>query len=167
LVSYSRHHLYDRFPRLEGEAHEITSEPAGYNCIAFIEGRTDQFIDPNGHWPDGVDKPPIGSDQDLPFYKALFESYGYAECPGPDREDGYVKIAVYAMEGVFTHVAIQMPSGRWRSKAGFLHDLIHDGLEALEGGVFTPDARPVLFMRRRRTDEQKDQEWAPILLPGM
>jgi hypothetical protein len=57
-----------------------------------------------------------------------------------------------------------MPSGRWRSKAGFLHDLIHDELAALEECGLARNAKPVLFMRRPRTAEAKDQEWQPLLL---
>jgi hypothetical protein len=165
LPAYSPSDLYDRFPRLAQEAHQITSEPARYNCVAFVEGRTDQYIDPEAHWPAGVDRPSLDEDEDLPYYQTLFKHFGYEVCSDPLLEDDYVKIALYANDGWFAHVAIQMPSGRWRSKAGYLHDLFHDRLEALEGCGLAQNARPTLFMRRSRTNEPKDQEWPVILLP--
>jgi hypothetical protein len=165
LVAYSLDHLFDRFPRLKCEAHEITSEPAHYNCVAFAEGRTDQWIDPDGHWPEGVKRPAPDEDRDMPCYQELFEHYGYEVCSAPDLEDGYIKVALYAHDGSFVHVAVQMPSGRWRSKAGFLHDLFHDRLAALEDCGLAQKAKAVLFMRRPRTAEAKDQEWPVLLLP--
>jgi hypothetical protein len=157
--------LYDRFPRLQDEAHEIKSEPAGYNCVAWVEGITDRYIDPTLDWPREVPKPEGEGDEDLWCYEALFRHYGYEVCANGSLEDGFIKIAVYADGGWFAHVAKQMPSGKWTSKAGFLHDLNHDRLEALAGCSFMKNAVPVLFMRRRRTTQQKDQEWSGLLLP--
>jgi hypothetical protein len=162
-VAYSRQDLFDRFPRLATEPHEITSPPAGYNCIAFVELRLDQYIDPEAHWPLAVPKPPPDEEADLPYYMVLFEHFGFEVCSGPALEDDYTKIAIYAQDDLFIHVAIQMPSGRWRSKAGSLHDLVHDNLASLEDCVFAPQAKPAQFMRRLRTDHAKDQEWGLVL----
>jgi hypothetical protein len=159
--------LYDRFPRLVNEAHEITSQPASYNCVAWVEGLTDRYIDPILDWPLEVPRPQSEQDDDLGCYEALFRHFGYEMCADASLEDGYIKIALYAHEGSFEHVAKQMPSGKWTSKAGFLHDLNHDRLEAFANCALLRNAVPVRFMRRPRTKAQKDQEWTGLLLPPL
>ena len=48
-------------------------------------------------------------------------------------------------KGEFTHVALQLPTGRWTSKLGGLEDIEHDTLKALEGIDY---GEPVRFMKR-------------------
>ena len=158
--------LYDRFPRLADEPHEITSEPAKYNCVAWVEGLTDRYIDPEMDWPAGVPKPPADQDDDLDYYVAFFRYHGYEICADASLEAGYTKIALFADNGWFAHVAKQMPSGKWTSKAGFLHDLSHDRLEALQDCGLARNARPERFMRRLRTTAPKDQERLGIIMPS-
>jgi hypothetical protein len=86
-VTFSLQDLFDRFPRLASEPHEITSPPAGYNCVAFVELRLDQYIDPEAHWPSAVPKPPPDEGADLPYYLALFKHFGFEVCSDLVLED--------------------------------------------------------------------------------
>ena len=55
------------------------------------------------------------------------------KCDGQDLETDFDKIAVFANDqGIPTHAARQLPSGRWSSKLGELEDIEHD-LRDLEG----------------------------------
>ena len=48
----------------------------------------------------------------------LFESQGFERCERVDTEPGFEKIVVFGEEEYFTHVALQLPNGRWSSKLG-------------------------------------------------
>ena len=52
---------------------------------------------------------------------------GYAPIgeDGP-LQDGYEKIAIYALDGEPTHAARQLDTGRWTSKLGKHEDIEHD-----------------------------------------
>jgi hypothetical protein len=45
---------------------------------------------------------------------------------------GVEKIAIYVRSDIPSHVARQLPNGKWTSKLGLREDIEHD-LEALEG----------------------------------
>jgi hypothetical protein len=63
-------------------------------------------------------------------------SLGYAESATPVPGPGLEKVALYAdANGCPTHVARQLPNGRWTSKLGELEDIEHD-LPALEGDLY-------------------------------
>ena len=58
---------------------------------------------------------------------AVFEREGYRVCRSSEPEAGYEKVALFATEeDAPTHVARQLPSGRWTSKLGKLEDIEHD-----------------------------------------
>lgn len=69
----------------------------------------------------------------------LFEFYrGYQNCGLDDSlESGFLKVAIYEdpndKEEPFSHVAVQLPDGRWTSKLGPDEDIEHNTLAALEG----------------------------------
>jgi hypothetical protein len=67
-------------------------------------------------------------------------------CGDADLEDGYEKVALYALRGIPTHAARQLPSGAWTSKLGALEDVQHplDGLQVEDYGA------PVRYLKRRR-----------------
>ena len=60
---------------------------------------------------------------------SAFETLGYIQCDYGDLEDGYEKIALYAIHenniAIPTHAAKQMPDGKWTSKLGRLEDIVH------------------------------------------
>jgi hypothetical protein len=69
----------------------------------------------------------------MPAFIKTFEDRGFTLCPNGGCESGLKKIAIYAnTKGEPTHVAIQMRSGLWSSKAGPSYDFSHD-LHDLEG----------------------------------
>ena len=63
---------------------------------------------------------------------ARWRTVGFTECQGANAEDGYEKIAIFADEDEFTHVARQLPTDRWTSKLGESWDIEHE-LEAVAG----------------------------------
>ena len=83
---------------------------------------------------------------------------GFEACANGVLTAGVEKIALFADERGFTHVARQLESGRWTSKLGSDCDIEHE-LEALEGFDDSPDAyrygRVVGFMSRLRPPDQR------------
>jgi hypothetical protein len=151
--------VYDRLPRLEESPHVVTSAPDDtYNCVGWVFRELDAYYAPDLKWPADV-PPPDDPDQDLDAYVALFASRGYSVCGTPDVEYGFLKIALYAKDHAFHHVAKQLPNGEWSSKLGEAHDLRHEHLEALEGDtVYFKGAVASVFMKRPY-DPNDPNEW--------
>ena len=61
-----------------------------------------------------------------------FRTLGYEPCAGADLEEGFEKVAIFALNGVPTHASRQLPSGRWSSKLGVEQDIEHE-VEGLVG----------------------------------
>lgn len=134
------------FPKLANSAFQITSPDSDtYNCIAWAAEDTSQWWWPEDsdgtYWPPG-----IAREETLAAFQAVFASLGYAVCVGSDLEQEFDKVAIYALAGVPTHAARQLPSGRWTSKLGLRQDIEHD-LHDLDGDAY---GRAELFMRRAR-----------------
>lgn len=131
----------DLFPDLRN--YEVTS-PATieYNCVAWIAGDTSRWWDPaaSHYWPLLV------RDTSIDTFVALFEILSYEKCSGAEVEPGVEKIALYRdpVDGDFSHVAKQLPDGRWSSKLGCFEDIAHEALNDLEN----PYGSPVVMMRR-------------------
>src|SRR5690242_5101898 len=113
-------------PRLRDSEHRITSPPNDeYNCVGWVRRSYDAYVAPGLIWPrDLIPEPRVG-EPDLDAFVSLFEIWGYERCAGPEQEEGFLKIAVYARDGWFHHVAKQLPSGAWSSKVGEAHDVRH------------------------------------------
>lgn len=45
-------------------------------------------------------------------------------------------IAIYAKDNKATHVAIKRGRGPWTSKLGKSYDIVHNGVEAIEGDCY-------------------------------
>jgi hypothetical protein len=97
-------------------------------------------------WPSNVPEP--DGDEDLDCYLALFRSWGFEDAQTVDLEDGFLKIAIFATDNAFDHVAKQLPSGRWSSKGGNLYDFRHGTLDALGGCRVMPTTQLAVVMRR-------------------
>lgn len=82
---------------------------------------------------------------------AALATLDFESCDHSKPEMGFEKVAIYSDEhGWPTHVARQIPSGRWTSKLGASEDIEHDRLEALEGSVY---GKVVRVLRRERRPE--------------
>lgn len=144
-------------PKLADSAYKVTSDETNqYNCIAWAVGDTTEWWSPvtdAGHyWPI-----PAPQQATLEIIQAGFEHEGFGSCDDGSLVEGMEKIALFADERTWTHVARQLPDGRWTSKLGSDCDIEHD-LEALEGFDDGPDiyryGRVVAFMSRPRPERR-------------
>lgn len=134
--------LTDAFPNLASSSWEKTSEPSvRYNCIAWALGDTNRHWWPHrqSFWPASV----LRLCTPEAFAKA-FRTRGYEPCEDGSLEPGFEKVVLYLREGVPTHAARQLPSGRWTSKLGEEMDLQHE-LDALDGPAY---GKPERYFRR-------------------
>lgn len=97
---------------------------------------------PQYYWPIKAD-----GGYSIKSYVDAFALYGFGACENGVLEPGLEKIALYANEGEFTHVALQLPLGLWTSKLGALEDIEHEDLEVLEGPTY---GKVAVFMERSR-----------------
>lgn len=148
--------LYLQFPRLRESDHKVTStDTDSYNCVGWVHNDVEHYWDPDHHWPQAVDASD-DSEDDLASYLDLFKWMGFEPCEDGSLEDGYLKIAVYSVEHAalgqakreFTHVARQLPSGRWSSKGGVLQDFRHE-LDALEESGVLKRSKVSDYLRRK------------------
>jgi hypothetical protein len=117
------------FPALTDILSKQTSDPdSRYNCIAWAFGDNGRWWWPaRAYWP--MQPAPASAMQ---AFEALFARDGWMATTSTDLEDGFMKIALYAMAGNPTHAARQLPTGLWTSKLGKSLDLSHE-LWELEG----------------------------------
>lgn len=142
-------------PNLHPNSYQITSPSTpDYNCIAWGVEEDDRWwdpTDPDEYWPEGVPR-----ELTLAAFVQVYQAFGYAPCESFELELGFQKLAIYTKpdgqpDGQPTHVARQLPSGRWTSKMGRLEDIEHE-FNALEGFYYEAVAqilkRPVSLSRR-------------------
>jgi hypothetical protein len=138
------------FPGLHGKAWSVTSASDHRdNCIAWAVGITDAWLWPEGEeatWPFPVREVTIAA------FCAGFATLDYTPCETDGLEAGFERVALFALEGIPTHAARQLPHGRWTSKLGQREDIEHD-LRDLEGAVY---GKVVQVLRRP----------VPAALPG-
>ena len=113
-------------PGLDDSSYKITSDKTDhYNCVAWAVGEDDRWwshdLGDDYFWPDEAPRR-----ESADAYRAMFALFGFQECDSGALEPGREKIAIFADEGQFTHVARQLPSGRWTSKLGEDCDIEHD-----------------------------------------
>jgi hypothetical protein len=135
------------FPRLAKGNYSITSPRARqYNCIAWAAGDDAKWWWPGQNVPEEYWPPAVARVETLDAFRQAFATFDFVECQGSEMESGFEKIAFFANdEGIPTHAARQLPSGRWTSKLGFLEDIEHS-LFDLEGSQY---GAVVLIMKRR------------------
>lgn len=129
----TREELQARFPKLADSQYSIASPMSStYNCIAFAIGDETQWWEHGArlcYWPPGLQR-----GDTLDSWVKLFEDHGYAKTNDMFIEPEFEKVAIYAdLDMVPTHVAKQLPDGRWKSKLGKGHDIEHNTLDVLEG----------------------------------
>jgi hypothetical protein len=156
--------LYAQLPRLKPGNHQITSDASDeYNCVAWVERDQRRWWEPGFYWPIGDDPDPS---DDVGSFVEQFRRLGFEICDSPDLEDGYLKIALFVEGGNFQHVAKQLPSGRWSSKAGPLHDIRHDSLDVLDEVGMWRKATAMVFMKRPYDGEDPfELEEGELVLP--
>lgn len=149
-------HLERIFPGLHDAPYEITS-PAqpDYNCVAWAAGNDSHWWWPDAtgqyYWPEKVPRR-----EAMDSFIQAFQRLGFEVCEDESLERGWEKVAIYAREdGVPTHMARQLPDGRWTSKLGRLEDIVHPGLEHVGGEAY---GRPIIILRRRRQKLSSEEE---------
>jgi hypothetical protein len=140
------------FPHLSDRDYQITSPATRkYNCAAWSLAATDAKW-----WPDpfniGRWVPNLPREETVEGFLRLFVYFGYEQCHDGALEEGYEKIAIYALrqaDGSLSpqHFARQLPNGNWTSKLGDFEDIEHHLLESLNGASY---GTPVCYVRRAR-----------------
>ena len=131
------------FPNLRNEGFTVVGSQSDlYNCIAYAVGDTSQWWDhtPQRYWPVYATR-----SERIESLIEVFAGLGFEQCHDSQVEEGYQKVALYEEQGVWTHAALQMPNGRWRSKMGEGPVIEHLSLESLSGG---PYGDATTYMRR-------------------
>lgn len=117
------------FPGLRDARFEVTSPPDPmYNCIGWAVGSTAEWWEPNRPedvWPEGAPR-----QHTIAAVMTALAAAGYERCRDGKLERDAEKAAIYGIGEQFTHVARQLPSGRWTSKLGVQWDIEHE-LKAL------------------------------------
>jgi hypothetical protein len=93
-------------------------------------------------------------DMNIQSFIEAFAQMGYAVCADGGLEEGYEKIAFYALEGEPTHGARQLSSGRWTSKLGYEEDIEHSSEHDVEGSGANRYGEVHTYMRRPRATEE-------------
>lgn len=135
--------LTTSFPNLALANYRITSQAdSSYNCIAWAAGVSDAWWwpDDSSYWPDSVAKSAT-----IDSFTSAYQTLGYTVCDDHLYQDGIEKIAIYAIDGLPTHVARQLSNSFWTSKLGRDVDIEHP-LEGLEGNIY---GQVVQVMSRR------------------
>jgi hypothetical protein len=65
-----------------------------------------------------------------------FRSLGYQDCADAGLGPGFEKAALYGPSLLYTHVARQLPNGKWTSKLGAAEDVEHDKQDDMAGGLY-------------------------------
>ncbi len=131
------------FPNFTDTNHKVTSpRTPEYNCIAWAAGDASHWWwpAPGYYWPDGISR-----QETIDSFKDAFATLGYVLCASYDREQGFEKVALYAINGKPTHMARQLPDGRWASKLGNSYDIEHLYPEVVDGALY---GMTVLAMKR-------------------
>ena len=137
----------EEFPLAESEGYiETSPDSTFYNCIAYAAGDLKRNwwpkATPTHFWPKDVPQ----RETIFAFLK-LYRNLGYVSCKDESLEEGFEKIAIYALNQKVKHAARQLPDGNWTSKLGRYIDVKHFTLKTLEGPVY---GEAVRFLKRQR-----------------
>ena len=135
------------FPALSQDAVETSPQDDSYNCIAWAGGDTERWWWPGDFPTDATHWPIPSADETVEGFVEAFRSLGYETCDDGFLEKGFEKVALYAdTDGLPTHMARQLSSGKWTSKMGELEDIEHPTSEELCGDSYGVITR---YMKRR------------------
>jgi hypothetical protein len=135
------------FPNLRDDF-EITS-PADtrYNCVAWAAADARRWWwpgeSPFTFWPAGVPR-----EESVAAFIAAFATLGYSGTTSGEHDEQYEKVAIFAThDGTPTHMARQLPDGRWTSKLGRLEDIAHVNVDGVSDSDY---GSTVAFLQRPR-----------------
>lgn len=118
-----------------------------YNCIAWAMGTQMIWVDHNvvvGHWwPEGIPR-----EDSCRALEQAFRRVGFVDCPGPEYEEGYDKVALYGQNGHWQHASRILSTGLEHSKFGQNHDGVHEK-NCFNGTIY---GEVYLYMKRRHED---------------
>lgn len=174
----NRNELIADFPLLLNDPmFAITSEQTTvYNCIAWAMGFKDRWaaiVDgraipksgvPNGQfrrfiwWPDGVEQ-----SMRPEALVAAFKAVGFAECKSGEIETGYDKVALYLLNGEWTHASRIIGPNEEHSKFGESWDARH-GAGMVSGTCY---GQIYCYMRREYSRRQEYIDKYPIMIAGI
>lgn len=149
----------EQLTNLVDGSYERTSAPTGqYNCIAHAayDCRLNWwpiaagFAENDRYWPKGA--PPRRT---IRAFTKAFQLQGFELCEDGELEPGFEKVVLYVSDKATaedplnapTHMARQLPCGKWTSKLGAHIDIAHDNPDRLVGPKY---GRIELFLKRRR-----------------
>ena len=143
-----------RFPGLHSGNYRVTSpQDTRYNCIAHANGDSSKkwdcpgFPHPGYYWPTGAVK-----GQGIEALESCFQSQGYERCDNGEAESGFEKVALYADNNCeWTHAAKLEQNGKWSSKLGSSHDIMHHSAHCFGGSEYGD----VLYFMKRPTPTQE------------
>jgi hypothetical protein len=146
MASAGKPSLTAAFPLLNITNYRITSPPnRSYNCIAWAAGEDNRWWWPDAalanYWPDGIPRQAT-----VDAFVQAYQTIGYLVCTDGFLEKGMEKIAIYSKNGVPTHAARQLRSGRWTSKLGNADDIEHNAAGGVEGNAY---GRIAIYLSRR------------------
>ncbi|MGN6146965.1 MAG: DUF7689 domain-containing protein [Rhizomicrobium sp.] len=121
------------FPMISDVAGKQTSQKdQKYNCIAhaFDDDQNFWWPKPRAFWPISY-----ANMTAMEAFEAWFAADGWEETQNQSVEEGFKKIALYALNGIPTHAARLLADGRWTSKLGIDIDLAH-ALDDLTGPAY-------------------------------
>lgn len=126
-------HLERLFPALRTSFYGVTSaQTTDYNCIAWAAGDNSKWWWPGrySYWPASV-----ANEETLTAFAQAYATLGYENCVDESLEPGFEKVAIFTLNGVPTHAALQLKSGMWTSKLGDGEDIAHT-LAGVSGKVY-------------------------------
>lgn len=127
--------LEREFTKLKDEQYLVTSDSTDeYNCIAWAANDTERWWwpHPDAYWPTNLPRV-----ETLENFIRAFQTFGYERCEGGVLEAGYTKVAIYLnAQGRPTHMARQLPPGKWTSKLGEAWDIEHQTVQGIEGNAY-------------------------------
>jgi hypothetical protein len=125
---------------------DVSPATEDYNCFAWAAVVNDARWepDPNGdfYWPDDVPR-----EYTLAAFIEAYRTIGFELCHDGSNEIGFEKIAIYTDLGEPTHAARQLENGTWTTKFGHCEDIVHIGVDCLEGPLY---GNLAVYMKRGR-----------------
>jgi hypothetical protein len=128
--------IYDLFSLSQVTCVVTSKATVTYNNIAWAADEDSRVWEPDltlgrCYWPPGIPK-----ERTLDAFIRLFMSMGYEIALNNEHglESGFQRIAIYIdSRDRPSHVARQLPSGKWTSKLPNREDIQHDSPACLEG----------------------------------
>ncbi|OUL34316.1 hypothetical protein [Nostoc sp. 106C] len=126
--------IESNYPNLVIYGYKITSQDTiDYNCVAWAAEDDETWW-----WPDAQNQhywpPDIPREETLEAFQEAYQKLNYEICESDALEEGFQKVAIYSNSNkIPTHVARQLPDGKWTSKLGQYEDIEHNNLQGLIG----------------------------------